>query len=175
MSAPLPRNVTWDADTHTLTAGASPSGSTATNVLVWVLRGLAVVLATGFFLGSLVLAEDPAWLVLLVPPVAWLATARLRRGTERQDAAWQARLDPIGIRWQDTGQRGGALRWEHVAALRTRSQWAPGNDHRARWLEAVEPDGTSHRLPGVLDDRRWPEILRAARHHGVLPDHVELA
>lgn len=171
----LPPNVTWQPAVGRLTAGTAPTARTLSGIIVWGIRGLALLLGAVFFVGSLALADNPAWLALLIPPGAWLVTGMLQKSSHDQDDEWDTTIDATGISFRDTAIPPGHLPWPRIAVLRRQSRWVHdgGSQYQARWLEAIEQDGTVHQLPGVYNDRRWPDIIAAARAKGLVPDHVD--
>lgn len=173
----LPDGVTWDPDTHTLTAGASAAAGTLTRVIVWGVRILALVLGLVLLVGGAVLGDGPPWWVLAAVALAWIAVGALGKAESQRDEAWKVRFSPAGIEWESAGTENGGVSWAHAAVLRPVSRWAhtPGGpNHESRWLEVVEHDETVHRLPPVMTADRYPRLIDTAVAHGLIPPTVRI-
>lgn len=144
---------------------------------MWGVRIVALLVGVVVLVGGTLLGDGPPWWVLAVVAGAWGVTVALRRGQDAQDAAWQLRISPAGIAWQDHGRPRSEVAWADVAALQPASRWVqnPGGPrYEARWLEVVQHDGTVHRLPGVMSADRYPQIIDAARAHHLVPAGVRI-
>lgn len=107
---------------------------------MWGIRGLALVLAAVFFIGSLVLGDRPAWLVLLIPPGAWLGRAESPQdATTTADATTTPRA-PDAFSPTEPSPTGGEMATTLDAELRFRRTGGIGGfDEQV----VVKPDGSA--------------------------------